>query len=325
MTLTTTSPSTTIGAWGNKDRGFAHPVDIATDPRTGALLVLNRSTSWASPHGRAVRVTVLDAGHQEVIGEISGLGTAAGELMMPVAIAVDQQGRVFVTDEHSHTVSVFELDGTFVHRWGSAGSGPGQLRRPAGIATDGDTVWVVDSGNSRLIHFTADGRPLGHVGGPGYGPGQLRQPWFLTVGTDDGNLWVTDWGNNRVQVFSPDGTCRRVVGSSDGDLFLRPSGIARDATGNVFVADWGRDRVVVFDSDLRHVDTWFGHSTLSPWATWRLGEFPQMANARADNGDPGAEPLFHRPTGMCCLPDGRVLVADTGRHRIQVYPSPSLS
>jgi DNA-binding beta-propeller fold protein YncE len=325
MTPITLSPPSTIGAWGNKGRGFAHPVDIATDARTGALLVLNRSTSWASPHGGAVRVTVLEAGHQEVLGEISGLGTSPGELMMPVGIAVDRRGRVFVTDEHSHTVSVFELDGTFLHRWGALGSGPGQLCRPAGIATEGDTVWVVDSGNSRLTRFTADGRPLVHVGGPGCGPGQLREPWFVAVDTEDGSLWVTDWGNNRVQVFGFDGTCRRVLGSSDGDLFLRPSGIARDATGNVYVADWGRDRVVVLDPDLRHVDTWFGNSTLSPWAIRRLTEFPEMAAARELTGDPGAEPLFRRPTGLCSLPDGHVLVADTARHRIQVYPSRPLS
>ncbi|MFP5375584.1 MAG: NHL repeat-containing protein, partial [Acidimicrobiia bacterium] len=210
----------TIGAWGNKGRGFAHPVDVAADPSSGTLCVLNRSTSWASPHGGAVRVTVVDPGRHEVLGEISRRGTGPGELMMPVGVAVDGRGRVLVTDEHTHTVSAFDLDGAFRARWGEEGGGPGQLRRPAGIAVDGDDVWVVDAGNSRLQRFGDDGRFRGHAGGPGCGPGQLHQPWFVAVGPD-------------------------------GDLFLRPAGIAVTPAGWLHVADWGRDRLMVFDPDLR--------------------------------------------------------------------------
>lgn len=309
-----------IGAWGNAGRGFAHPVDMSTDPATGRLLVINRSTSWNSPHGRAVRVSVLDSADSDadVVFEFGHYGADRGQLMAPVAIAATGTGLVAITDEHSHTVEVFTSDGAFVRRIGRRGTGPGQFDAPSGIAVDAEGMWVVDSGNDRIQRLTWTGLPTDIIGASGMGPGQFRRPWLLDVDRR-GRLWVADWGNDRIQVVTADGACELLLGSPGHAPFRRPSAVVTTHDDSFYVADWGQQRLVVFDGDMQRVDVWHGAATCSAWARQRMSEFPIMAEHRQAAGDPAGERRLGRPGGLCVLPDGDVLVADPAHHRLQRY------
>lgn len=77
-------------------------------------------------------------------------------------IAVDELGRVFVSDPEGSRVLEFTADGQFVQFWGDPGSGPEAIALAASIAFDPDGgVWVSDAGNHRLMHFVppAAGQP----------------------------------------------------------------------------------------------------------------------------------------------------------------------
>ena len=307
---------TTIGCWGR----IAHPVDVAVNERCGRTYVLNRSTAWPAPHGRAVGVVALDPG-ETVVAEFGRLGREPGQLFMPTAVAVAPDGRVYVTDEHFHSVSVFDGDGGFIGRWGRKGAGPGELNRPSGIAIDAHgRLFVVDHANARVQCFTASGEFVSAFGTPGRGPGEFMLPWGIAIDGNDG-IWIADWGNDRIQSFSPDGTCRLVIGgaASTGAALCRPAAVAVDASGFVYVTDWGRDRVLVFDRDANHVATWHGDSLLSKWAVQRIEEFPVFEEQRQAAGLYDQERRFWRPAGITALTSGRVLVVDSCRHRIQVY------
>ena len=46
----------------------------------------------------------------------------------------------------------------YITQWGTFGSGPGQFKQPAGVATDGaGFVYVADTGNNRVQKFTTAG------------------------------------------------------------------------------------------------------------------------------------------------------------------------
>ncbi|XP_066299956.1 tripartite motif-containing protein 3-like [Branchiostoma lanceolatum] len=85
----------------------------------------------------------------------------------PTGVAVNQKGDLYVTDSWLHCVHVF-MEGREVtkkyKKFGSFGSGDGQLDSPHGICLDrqGDVI-VVDRGNWRVSVFNSEGNFLRHV------------------------------------------------------------------------------------------------------------------------------------------------------------------
>jgi DNA-binding beta-propeller fold protein YncE len=66
---------------------------------------------------------------------------------------VDGSGNVYVVGDDNRILK-FDGSGTFLLRWGSAGSGDGQFSTPRGIALDGSGhVYVADSGHNRIQKF----------------------------------------------------------------------------------------------------------------------------------------------------------------------------
>jgi sugar lactone lactonase YvrE len=69
-------------------------------------------------------------------------------------LALDAQGRVYVTEPEGYRVLVFNRDGQFLATWGDAGADSATFALLSGIAVgpDGD-VYVTDSGNFRVMAF----------------------------------------------------------------------------------------------------------------------------------------------------------------------------
>ena len=61
---------------------------------------------------------------------------------------------MIVVDPTNNRVQKFRPIGTFITKWGTAGSGNSQFTLPSGVAiSSADEVYVVDSGNSRVERF----------------------------------------------------------------------------------------------------------------------------------------------------------------------------
>jgi hypothetical protein len=137
-----------------RGRGFHLPVDVAVD-RAGLVHALSRSCSYKE---RAPRITVASL-DERTCREIGTFGIEPGCLFEPTALAIDGEDRVYVADEHLHTVTVYDRDGGLVRRWGEHGSTPGRLDRPSGLAFDANgDLHVVDHVNARVQRFTVEGR-----------------------------------------------------------------------------------------------------------------------------------------------------------------------
>jgi hypothetical protein len=69
-------------------------------------------------------------------------------------VAVDASGNIYVADRGNHRIQKFTSTGTFLSKWGTAGSGAGQFSAPFGVAVDasGD-IYVADSNNDRIQKF----------------------------------------------------------------------------------------------------------------------------------------------------------------------------
>ena len=339
MTATIVSHATftyshTVGFLAYRGRGFIHPVDLALADG-GTMYVLNRGgpESVGRLELKRVCVCTVDEGY---IGEWGTGGTEDGQFWWPSGIARGQDGRLYVTDEALQRVNVFDASGQYIRHWGAAGDEPGQLNRPAAIAAAPDgTLLISDGMNHRIQRFTGDGEYRGGWGEYGTQAGQFNTPWGVSCDAS-GNVFVADWRNDRVQAFTPDG---RFVGqwgvSGDGKGQLsRPSSVAVDGEGYIYVADWGNERVQIFAPDGEVAAVLRGDATTSSWAEDYLAANPDEQAARREaNLSPavnpwrdrhretsaGVEALFWGPTSIALDGEGRIYVADSCRHRVQVY------
>jgi len=188
---------------------------------------------------------------EEYHGDFSGGGTGDGQIMWPVAMALDAEENVYISDEALQRISTFDTQRTFLARWGRQGRGDGEFDRPAGLAFDHEqNLLVVDSRNNRIQKYTKDGIFLSAWGKSGQGPGELNLPWGLAL-DQAGNVYVADWRNDRIQKFDATGHYLASWGTADqGDgAFNRPAGVAVDREGHIYVADWGNERVQILAPD----------------------------------------------------------------------------
>ena len=316
-------------------RGFANPVDLAFDSN-GIMYVPSRGGTDAFDDYVSKRVTRCTV-DEEYLGEFSYGGTEDGRIMWPSSIALDGEGRSYVSDEALQRISVWDKDGQYLYKWGRQGSGEGEFNRPSGIMFDADGALLVsDSLNHRVQRYTPQGEFLSQWGNAGDGDGEFNMPWGLASDAD-GNVYVADWRNDRIQKFNAGGEFLRAWSGSDAKdgAFNRPSGLAVDADGVLYVADWGNERVQALTQEGERLANLRGESGLSKWAheyfTTNMDELEERekANMEPDLEYPFGdelrqesamvEKLFWGPTTVKIDAAGRVYVVDTARARIQVF------
>ncbi|XP_078619099.1 uncharacterized protein LOC144886354 [Branchiostoma floridae x Branchiostoma japonicum] len=162
---------------------------IAVDTKRNHILITQSTGDWPKrngevqefrPDGKLVRVL----GHQE-------------GMKYPQHITVDGEGNILVSDYDKHCIYVFNDDGQFLFKFGSEGSGEGQLKHPRGICTDkSGNIIVADSGNSRVEMFDKTGKFLQHI------TTDIEDPKAVAMGTQ-GQVVVTDVATHTVSIFTP--------------------------------------------------------------------------------------------------------------------------
>ncbi len=108
----------------------------------------------------------------------------------------DGQNWLLATAKEGNTIIVYDAaDGSYIKRFGSGGSGEGQLERPNGIAVIDDLVLVVERDNQRVQVFRLpEVDSLGHFGSEGLEDG-LILPYGITIDRTAENtyeLYITD-------------------------------------------------------------------------------------------------------------------------------------
>jgi len=256
---------TTWGTAGTSDGQFSYPNGIATDS-SGNVYVMESGNN---------RLQMFDSGGRFLskwdnlnLGNGEGYRTDLGPLNHPIAVAVDRQGNVYMSDLYSHQVSKYSPQRTLLKKWGSLGTGNGQFSFIQSISLDpsGNVYIVNEDDNTRLSHnvqkFTSDGVFLKKWGT--YGPlnGQFMYPLDGAVDSA-GNVYVADTYANRTQKFDSNGQFIRSwgsTGSGDGQFNL-PIGIAVDSQGYVYVSEYGNNRIQKFTSDGVFVTKWGGEGS----------------------------------------------------------------
>jgi len=219
-----------------------------------------------------------------------GGGSLLVFLLLVIAI-----GAVIFISKAKSGAPVKYLKAQKLAEWGSAGSKPGQLDSPRGVAVSDDgKVYVSDLNNSRVNVYTGSGKFIKSWGKKGDKKGQFNEPSGISIGPK-GNVFVADSWNGRIQKFDSNGKYLLQIGGAKAG-FYSPRNAAVNKYGVLYVADTGTSRIHRFDTE--------GH---------RLGNPVGGAGKSLDK--------FNEVFGIAFDSKGRVYVADVGNRRVVVLSS----
>ena len=295
--------------------GFGRPLDFVLGPNR-TVYVVNRGNEFMPSMG-PIKATL----DHEFIWQNRGFTYANGESPWPTSIDLDSDENLYVSDDHVSRIFISDKDGNYLRSWGTKGSGDGEMDSPSGIAFDKDeNLYVVEAMNNRVQKFTKDGKFLGKWGRHGSGEGEFNMPWGIGI-DKQGDIYVADWKNDRVQKFTPEGKYLATFGRSgtgEGEL-ERPTGVAIDQEGDVYVTDWRNHRLKIYAADGTFITDFIGDSEkLDPSGQAVVDANPDVQKARRRT-DLSPEWRFNRPVAVNVDDEGRIMVLETQRGRIQIY------
>ena len=162
--------------------------------------------------GPSDEVVVVDKGNREVIIfdkdlkliRSFGQGIGDSKLNYPVGVAVGHNV-IVVSDSDDDVVKKFSLQGDYLSKIGSRGSGDGQFNNPQGLCFNSKgLLYVVDRSNHRIQVFS-ENVLLFKFGSKGANTGQFQNPRYVAVDSID-QVYVTDWcKDGGISMFSEDG------------------------------------------------------------------------------------------------------------------------
>ena len=260
-------------------------------------------------------------------GSADGVGSAA-RFDLPVSVAADGAGTLYVTDTLNHTIRKISSGGVVTTVAGVAGSpgsedGTGNAARfysPNGVAVDSSgNLYVADTGNHTIRKITSGGvvttvAGLAGVEGSDDGIGsaaRFRSPQGVAVDSA-GNLYITDRRNCTIRKIDSSGAVTTPVGSinqcglsvdgtGNAARFYSPFGVAVDSAGNLYVSDSGSD-----SSTIRKVSSGAVVTTFAGLAYTRGNGSCNCADGT------GSAARFNAASHLALDSAGNLYVADAG-------------
>ena len=280
ITSTQAQNITTIA--GNHTNGFSGDGGNATAAALNAPSGIAVSTSGDVYFCDQTNNRIRKISTSGIITTIAGSGTAgstgdggaatAAKLDIPMGVAVDASGNVYIADFNNAKIRKVNTSGiisTAIGTGSIAYSSDGTLAtammmaKPTGVAVDGSgNIYFVEQTNhivrkanaAGVISTIAGNRGAGFSGDGGQGTAAaLSYPFGVTTDAS-GNVIIIDNGNNRIRKVTTAGIITTIAGngsagySGDGGnataaALNNISGIAYDASGNLLIADQNNNRI----------------------------------------------------------------------------------
>ena len=253
-------------------------------------------------------------------------------LEVPVGVAVDKSGNIFISEHYGQRIRRVDSSGTIdtiagigEPSYGGDG-GPAVEARfsfPSGVAVDPfGNLFIADTGNNRIRRVDGAGTITTVAGSGEWRWGTegravevpMERPRSIAVDTS-GNLYIVALGASGIRRVDVTGNMKWVPGSSDDkgpEGEHRPSrdrALAVDHTGNVYIANIDHNYV-------RRVDD---TGLVSVFAGTRKRGY-------GGDGGPATEAQLNYPLGLAVDKSRSVYIADSGNHRIRrVDPSGTIT
>jgi DNA-binding beta-propeller fold protein YncE len=127
-----------------------------------------------------------------------------GKLKVPINLAFDTEGNLYVTDTGHREVRIYAPDGSHKENIGAEQVSKDKKFKPSGVAVYGDELYVSDLQSHQILVLNRRTKnELRRIGGPGKEKGETSFPTNIAV-DDDANIYVAESLTGRVQKFSPE-------------------------------------------------------------------------------------------------------------------------
>ena len=178
-----TTDGVCVQSIGSSEMGqeFDWPRGIAVHPTTGEIFLAD--------HGNH-RIQIFNGADLSFSYTIKH-----GQLQLPLDLAVDSEGYLYISDFYNRRVSKFTTTGEYIHTIAST-----KLSSTIYMAIFQKHTYISKTMHHRLLIFDTNRKLLHSFGTRGSGKGEFNEPKGITVDTS-GNVYVCDSGNNRIVVF----------------------------------------------------------------------------------------------------------------------------
>jgi hypothetical protein len=243
-------------------------VDVSPD----GSFVYVLSQGWSDPNSRMTKLT-----SEGVVSTQWGtFGEAENQFKGAEAMAVGNDGSVYVADTANHRIQKFDANGVFQRMWGwgvqdgssafqvctsgcqtgIAGNGDGQFDMTdwygtgynRGIDVDSQgNVYVADMHNARIQKFASSGTFEGKWGQFSDSPGDFKYPYAIAIDGQD-NIYISCiiGAGERIQRFNSSMQFDSQITTGGNTILSNPEGITTDDQGDLYVADTSNSRIQQF-------------------------------------------------------------------------------
>jgi DNA-binding beta-propeller fold protein YncE len=228
-------------------------------------------------------------------------------------VAVDAKDQVWIVNQLTPQVQVFDQSGKLVDSWGQ-----GFFKAPHFLRIDHEgNVWIADYERHIVQKFTPRGERLlvlGTPDEPGNDESHMNGPTDMAI-SPSGEIFVSDgYRNDRIIHFDNTGRFLKAWGQRGvraGEL-SQPHSIAMDSMGRLYVAERNNCRIQIFSQTGKSLGQW--RNLLNPWGIWITptdeiyvcGSSPKRWGTTGNLGNPPTDQLV-----MKLNPDGKIQELNT--------------
>lgn len=302
------------------------PPDVAVDS-AGNLYIVDRNNNRIRKVDTSGTISTFAGNGTSGFSGDGGPATSA-ELFLPIAVAVDGAGNVYIADGGSNGLRKVDTKG-IINSVPVISPTLSRISSPGGMTVDSaGNVYISDLNGSAIYKLDKSGVLTTVAGGTfGFsgdgGPATKAALYFPSgVAVDSaGNIYFADKGNNRVRKVDTKGIITTFAGtgtagySGDGgaatsaklglNLTVAFQGVSVDSAGNVYIADPQNNRIRMVNP-AGIISTFAGNGT--PFATGSLGN---------GDGGPPASASVQQPNGVKVDGAGNIFIADTNHNLIR--------
>ena len=221
---------------GSRNEQFNHPLGVTIDHSTGNIYVADL---W----NHCVKVFNNTAKYVFTFGE----GKGEGKMQFPTGLAISCN-TVLISQSDDH-ILVYQLDGKFVSRIGSSGSGNLQFNFPFGLTTNesNNDIYICDCSNNRIQIISQNFQYKSQ-----FGKDLLHIPLDIKLYKD--NIFIIDQSNPCLHIFNKDLELQKsVITRGRGQQVINLYFFFIDRFGNILISDFDSNSILILNSEFEFI------------------------------------------------------------------------